>query len=320
MSSGEKPLAVYGAMGANLLIAATKFVAAGFSGSSAMLSEGIHSMVDTGNQLLLLLGMKRSRKPADDDHPFGHGKELYFWSLIVAIVLFGLGGGMSAYEGITHLLHPHPLKDPKWSYVVLGASFVFEGISWIIAARQLLPTFREGGLWKGLRSSKDPSIVTVFFEDSAALVGLVVAFLGVFIGHRLGSPLADGVASIVIGVVLAAVAVFLVYESRGLLLGETADPEVVEDIRRLARSLPGVAKVGRPLTMHLGPDEVLLNLEIDFRPNLAPGQISAEVERLEREIREKHPEMRRIFIEAKALRSNSEDEPLLAKPKSSRVS
>ena len=302
MSSGERPLAVYGAMGANLLIAVTKFAAAGFSGSSAMLSEGIHSMVDTGNQLLLLLGMKRSRRPADDDHPFGYGKELYFWSLIVAIVLFGLGGGMSVYEGITHLLHPHPLKDPKWNYVVLGASFFFEGISWIIAVKQLRPAFREDGLWKGLRSSKDPSIVTVFFEDSAALVGLVVAFLGVFIGHRLGSPLADGIASIVIGVVLAVVAVFLVYESRGLLLGETADPAVVEDIRRLARSLPGVAEVGRPLTMHLGPDEVLLNLEIDFRPNLAPDQISEEVDRLEREIRERHPEMRRIFIEAKALR------------------
>lgn len=295
-------------MGANLLIAVTKFVAAGFSGSSAMLSEGIHSTVDTGNQLLLLLGMKRSRRPADDDHPFGHGKELYFWSLIVAVALFGLGGGMSAYEGITHLLRPHPLEDPTWNYAVLGAAFLFEGLSWFIAFKQLRPAIREQGLWSALRSSKDPSIVTVFFEDSAALVGLVVAFLGVFIGHRLGSPLADGVASIVIGAVLAAVAVFLVYESRGLLLGETADPEVVEDIRRLARSLPGVAEVGRPLTMHLGPDEVLLNLEIDFRPNLAPGQISAEVDRLEREIRERHPEMKRIFIEAKALRGASTKE------------
>jgi len=301
MAHQEKPLAIYGAMGANLLIAITKFIAAALSGSSAMLSEGIHSMVDTGNQLLLLLGLKKSRKPADASHPFGHGKELYFWSLIVAVALFGIGGGMSAYEGITHLLHPHSLEDPTWNYVVLGLAFVFEGVSWIIALKQLRPKMREQGLWKTLRSSKDPSIVTVFFEDSAALAGLIVAFLGVLLGHKLNSPYADGIASIVIGVILAIVAVFLVYESKGLLLGESTDPAVVEDIRDMARTLPAVADVKWPLTMHFGPEEVLLNLQIDFRPGLPPGQITESINCLEEKIRQKHPEFKRIFIEARAL-------------------
>ncbi|HKI06400.1 MAG TPA: cation diffusion facilitator family transporter [Thermoanaerobaculia bacterium] len=303
MASGhhDKPLAIYGAMGANLLIAITKFVAAGLSGSSAMLSEGIHSTVDTGNQLLLLLGLKKSRKPPDTSHPFGHGKELYFWSLIVAVALFGIGGGMSAYEGITHLLHPHPLEDPTWNYVVLGLAFVFEGVSWAIAFKELRPKVGKEGLWKTLRSSKDPSIVTVFFEDSAALAGLIVAFLGVLLGHRWNSPYADGIASIVIGVILAGVAVILVYESKGLLLGESTDPATVEDIRAMARALPAVADVKCPLTMHFGPEEVLLNLEIDFRPGLPPGEVTQAINRLEQEIREKHPEINRIFIEARAL-------------------
>ncbi len=301
MASHEKPLAIYGAMGANLLIAVTKFLAAGFTGSSAMLSEGIHSMVDTGNQLLLLLGLKKSRKPPDANHPFGHGKELYFWSLIVAVALFGIGGGMSVYEGITHLIHPNPLEAPTWNYATLGLAFVFESVSWWIAVKEL----RKGkGLWESLRASKDPSVVTVFFEDSAALAGLIVAFLGVFLGHRLNSPTADGIASIVIGLILAAVAVFLVRESKGLLLGESADPAIVKEIRDLARTLPAVADVQFPLTMHFGPDEVLLNLAIDFRPGLPPGEITEAVNSLEREIREKHPEFKRIFIEARVLQSH----------------
>jgi cation diffusion facilitator family transporter len=299
-------------MGANLLIAVTKFVAAGVSGSSAMLSEGIHSVVDTGNQLLLLLGLKRSRKPADATHPFGHGKELYFWSLMVAVALFGVGGGMSAYEGITHLQHPRPLEDPTWNYVVLGFAFLFEGISWVIAIRPLRSKIREQGFWKTVHSSKDPSILTVFFEDSAALAGLVVAFLGVFLGHRLGNLYADGIASIVIGAILAAVAVFLVWETRGLLLGESAAPAVVEDVRRLARELPAVADVKRPLTMHLGPDEVLLNLEIEFRPEASASEITGAIDRLEREVRERHPEIQRIFVEARSLQGRGRTEEALA--------
>src|SRR3954451_24484114 len=165
MPSHEKPIAIYGAMAANLVIAATKLVAAGLTGSSAMISAGIHSVGDTGKQLLLLVGIRRRRKPPDKDHPFGHGMELYFWSLVVAMLLFGVGGGMSVYEGVSHLLHPHPLEDATWNYASLGLAFVFEGISWGLAMRQLRPLIRERGLWKALRTSKDPSILVLFFED-----------------------------------------------------------------------------------------------------------------------------------------------------------
>ncbi|MFY9826785.1 MAG: cation diffusion facilitator family transporter [Thermoanaerobaculia bacterium] len=298
----DRHLAIYGALAANLVIAVTKFVAAGFTGSSAMLSEGIHSLVDTGNEILLLLGLRKSRKPADVGHPFGHGKELYFWSLIVAVALFGVGGGMSVYEGIIHLLNPHPLKDLAWSYGVLGCAFVSEGVSWVLSVRPLLPDIRKDGLWKAVRTSKDPSVLTVLFEDSAALAGLLVAFGGVALGQWLGTPYADGIASVVIGLLLAGVALFLVYQSKRLLLGESADPEVVEDIRALARAIPAVVKVQPPLTMHLGPDEVLLNLEIDFRPDVTAAQITAAIERLEHDVRERHPEIGRIFIEAKSLK------------------
>jgi len=301
-SHDDRHLAIYGALVANLLIAVTKFVAAGFTGSSAILSEGIHSLVDTGNEILLLLGMKKSRKPADAGHPFGHGKELYFWSLIVAVALFGVGGGMSVYEGITHLLHPHPLKDLAWSYGVLGCAFVSEGVSWVLSIRPILPEIRKDGLWKAARTSKDPAILTVLFEDSAALAGLVVAFAGVALGQWLKTPYADGIASIVIGLLLAGVALFLVYQSKRLLLGESADPEVVESIRVLANAIPAVVEVKPPLTMHLGPDEVLLNLEIDFRPDATAAQITAAIERLEHDVRERHPEIGRIFIEAKSLK------------------
>jgi cation diffusion facilitator family transporter len=300
VSQKPRPIAVYGAMAANLLIAVTKFAAAAFSGSSAMLSEGIHSLVDTGNQLLLLLGLKKSRKPADEHHPFGHGKELYFWSLIVAIALFGIGGGMSAYEGITHLLSPHPLTDPKWSYVVLAAAFLFDGISWTIALRELLPAIRRDGLRRTLVGTKDPSVLTVLCEDTADLIGIVVAFAGIFLGHRLGNQHADGIASIAIGAVLAAVSVFLVYQSKGLLLGESADPKVLASIRAAARELPGVERVEAPLTMHFGPDEVLLNLELAFRRDVPASEMTEQIDRLEKTIRDRHPEICRIFIKARS--------------------
>jgi cation diffusion facilitator family transporter len=312
MPAHEKPIAIYGAMFANLAIAATKFVAAGFTGSSAMISEGIHSVVDTGNQLLLLLGIRRSQKPPDASHPFGHGMELYFWSLIVAMLLFGVGGGLSVYEGITHILHPHSLADSLWNYASLGIAFVFEGISWLLAMRQLRPMIREKGAWKALRTSKDPSIIILFFEDSAALVGLVVAFLGIFLGHLWKTPLTDGIASIVIGALLAGVAIFLIGQSRRLLLGESVDPEILESIRAIVAADPAVVGVKDPLTMHLGPEEVLLNLEIDFHEALPPGQITESVNRLEQEIRRRHPEIQRIFIEARALQGRPQEEKVAA--------
>jgi cation diffusion facilitator family transporter len=308
MPAHEKPIAIYGAMFANLAIAATKFVAAGLTGSSAMISEGIHSVVDTGNQLLLLFGIRRSQKPPDASHPFGHGMELYFWSLIVAMLLFGVGGGLSIYEGVTHLLHPHPLEDSLWNYASLGIAFVFEGISWLLAMRQLRPMIREKGAWKALRTSKDPSIIILFFEDSAALVGLVIAFLGIFLGHLWQTPLTDGIASILIGLLLTGVATFLIGQSRRLLLGESVDPEILESIRAIVAADPAVVGVKDPLTMHLGPEEVLLNLEIDFHEALPPGLITESINRLEQEIRRRHPEIQRIFIEARALQGRPQEE------------
>ena len=299
--ASEKPVAVYGAMAANLAIAVTKFFAAFFTGSSAMLSEGIHSLVDTGNQSLLLLGIHLSKRPADETHPFGHGKELYFWSLIVAMLLFGIGGGMSVYEGITHLMHPGPLEDPTWNYWVLGLGFIFEGISWTIAFKKFLPQVGQDGFWRAILTSKDPSVITVLFEDSAALAGLVVAFVGVFLSHQLNNPYLDGAASIVIGLILAMVAVLLAYESRGLLLGESADTSTIKSIQRLAKADPAVERVRRPLTMHFGPNEVLLNLDIQFRQELSATELTSTVDRLEKTIREEHPTIKHIFIEAEAI-------------------
>jgi cation diffusion facilitator family transporter len=302
----ERPIAVYGAIAANLVIAVAKFVAALFTGSSAMLSEGLHSVVDTGNECLLLLGQRQSRRPADSEHPFGHGRAIYFWSLVVAIVLFGLGGGMSVYEGISHLQHPNPLEDPTWNYIVLGIAMVAEGFSWVVAVREFLPTVENESFWHALRTSKDPTVVTVIAEDTAALLGLVVAFLGVFLGQWFNSPYPDGIASIVIGLILAVIAVFLAYESRGLLVGEAADPEVVDHIRALAASDPLVEQVARPQTMHLGPDEVLLALALRFQKDLPAEQLVSAIDRLEQQIRREHPSMTRIFIEADAFSPQSD--------------
>ena len=304
MANPEKPITIYGALVANLAIAAVKFVAAAASGSSAMLSEGIHSVADTGNQVLLLMGLKRGRKAADEEHPFGYGKELYFWTLIVAIILFGLGGGMSVFEGITHLLHPSPLGDPTWSYVVLGAAFLFEGGSFLIALREMLR--RRGGrrFLRAVHLSKDPAVFVVLYEDAAALVGIMIAFLGIFVGHRTGSAAADGVASIAIGVVLAVVAVLLAWETKGLLVGEGLDREAVEAIRRLAVADPVVVAAGSPLTMHLGPEDVLLNLDLQFRDGLSSTEIAAAIDGVERRVRERFPQVQRIFIEAESIRGS----------------
>jgi cation diffusion facilitator family transporter len=302
----EHPITVYGAIAANAVIAVSKFGAGMISGSSAMLSEGIHSVVDTGNELLLLLGIHRSKKPADELHPFGYGKELYFWSLIVAILLFGLGGGMSTCEGISHLRHPAVIRDPTWNYVVLGIAFVAEGTSWAIALKKLLEKKKKGrGLWQALRASKNPAVFVVLAEDSAALAGILVAFLGVLLGHRLRNPYLDGAASIVIGLILTAVAGFLAYESRDLLVSESADGDVVQSIRKLAEADPAVVGVSRPLTMHFGPDQVLLNLDIEFRPNLSASQVTAAVDRLEANIRRERPNVKRIFIEAESLKGQA---------------
>ena len=299
MSTGEgSKKAVVAAIAANLAIAATKLAAAAVTGSSAMISEGIHSLVDTGNGALLLVGMRAARRPADEEHPFGHGKELYFWTLIVAILIFAVGGGMSFYEGIIHLRHPSPLESPFWNYLVLGFAMVFESISWTVAWREFRRTRGDRSVFGALHQSKDPSLFTVVLEDTAALLGLLVAFFGVLLGHLLENPYLDGTASIVIGLMLATVAGFLAYESRGLLVGESAEPAVVAGISGLVLGDPDVLEVVHVLTMHMGPREVLLNLKLVFRAQLSADEVAGVVDRLEARIRERYPEVRRIYVEA----------------------
>jgi cation diffusion facilitator family transporter len=296
-SSPKNKLVIYVAIAGNLAIAIVKFIAAGLSGSSAMLSEGIHSMVDTGNQLLLLLGVNRSRRPADGQHPFGYGKELYFWSLIVAVMLFGIGGGMAIYEGVDHVINPRPLEDPFWAYAVLGVSMLLEGISWTFAMRALLREKGKYTLWQTLRRSYDPTVLTVLLEDTAALIGLAVAFFGIYLTHRFSNPYFDGGASVLIGVTLCVVSVILIRESKGLLVGEAATPEVVESVTSLARNEPAVVAVNQVLSMVFGPEEVLLNIEAQFVPSLTVNELAKAVSRLEAAIQKEHPRVKRIFIE-----------------------
>lgn len=293
--------AVLAAIAGNLAIASVKFVAAGVTGSSAMVAEGIHSLVDTGNGALLLIGLRRSGRRADPLHPFGHGKELYFWTVVVAVMVFAVGGGMSAYEGILHLMHPRAVANVRWNYLVLGAAAVIEGISWVVAARQFQLSRNGRDIWATIRSSKDPSLFAVLFEDSAALLGLVVAALGVWVGDRLGNPHADGVASVLIGLILMAIGALLARETLSLLVGESASPATLADVRRLAVTEPSVARVGRAVAVHFGPDEVVLNLELLFHPDRSMSEVAGAVDRLERRIRSAHPEMRYVFLGAEAL-------------------
>ena len=296
----ESKIAIYGAIAANTAIAVTKFTVAGFTGSSAMLSEGIHSAVDTGNGFLLLVGLSRSKKPATPEHPFGHGKELYFWSLIVAVLIFGLGGGISFYEGIVHVRHPSELKDPTWNYVVLGAAAVFEGAALTLALKHFRAAHPDTPLWQAMKASKDPASFTVLAEDSAALLGLVIAAVGIYASHALDMPQLDGVASICIGLVLAGVAVLLITESRSLLVGEGVRPETAREIRRIVGQHEPVRTVGAPLSMYIGANEVLLTLDIVLKSDTPADEAARTIDAIEREIRTAYPKIKRIYIEARS--------------------
>jgi cation diffusion facilitator family transporter len=297
----ETKLSIIAAILGNVAIAVTKFIAAAFTGSSAMLSEGIHSLVDTGNGGLMLFGIHASQKAPDEEHPFGHGKELYFWSLIVSIAIFAVGCGMSIYEGITHLLDPHPVTNAIWNYAVLGFAVVFEGISWFFGWQVFSASKGRRGIIEAIHQSKDPSTFMVFFEDSAALLGLLIAFMGILIGQTFGSAYADGTASILIGLLLGSVSFFLAYESKGLLIGEGVDKETLKKIRTLIETDPGVAHVSRALTMYFGPHEVLLNIELKFRDELSAVGVRAAVARLQQKIRQDHPDITRIFFASESL-------------------
>jgi cation diffusion facilitator family transporter len=289
--------AVIAAMIANAVIAVTKFGASAITGSTAMLSEGIHSVADTGNQALLLLGNYRSHKPADARHPFGYAREIYFWSLIVAMILFGLGGGISVYEGISHLGHPEMPQNPGWNYAVLGIAFAVEALALRVALRQLQGKGTGRSLWQRVRDSKDPRVFVPVAEDTAALVGVSVAFLGVVLSRALDLPVLDSVASIVIGLILAAVAVFLAVETRALLVGEAITDELGLKIRRICVEDEAVERVVRSLGVHLGPDEIFLTLGLKFRPAYGVQEAARAVERIEKKIRSEDPRVTRVFVE-----------------------
>jgi cation diffusion facilitator family transporter len=290
--------AVGAALAANLGIAVMKFAAAIWTGSSAMMSEAVHSLVDTGNQGLLLLGMKRAKRPADATHPFGYGLELYFWSFVVAILVFGAGSTVSLYEGIAKTLHPMPIEAPWVNYIVLIGSILLEGGSCIVALKAFARERGGGGnLISAIRRSKDPSIFAVVLEDAAALSGLIVALVGLLIAHLADLPIFDGIASIVIGLLLAAVAGFLAWECRGLLTGESADAETVLSLRRLAVEEQWVVRVNDVLTMHFGPNDVLAALSLDFEDTRQAGDVERAVSNIERRIKQEHPEIRRVFVE-----------------------
>jgi cation diffusion facilitator family transporter len=293
---GGSKKVIYAALAGNLAIAVTKFAAALFTGSSAMLSEGVHSLVDTGNGGLLLYGMHRAARPADRTHPLGHGRELYFWSFIVALLVFALGAGVSFYEGVVHIMAPEPVANVKVNYIVLGLAFLFEGSSWWVALKEFRKEKGRLGWIEAVQVSKDPSVYTVLFEDSAALLGLVVAFAGILAAELLNMPELDGAASIGIGLILGGTAIFLARESKSLLLGEPASPEVQKKVLAIAEQDPAVQRANGVLTLHMGPEEIVAGLSIEFEDHVAAPEIEACVERIEARLKREMPEITRLFV------------------------
>ena len=295
-SSGSK-FVIWVALIGNSVISIIKFGAAFISGSSAMLSEGIHSLVDTGNQVLLLYGIKRAAKPADENFPFGHGKEIYFWSFVVAVSIFAVGAGVSIYEGIHHLRNPRPLGSMTMNYIVLSLAFVFEAFVWFFAVKEFKRVKGNHGFLDAVKRSKDPSLFVVLFEDTAALLGLLVALVGIYLGDVHDIWWADGGASVMIGLILAGTAVWLAYETKGLLIGEAASSAEVQGIRDLANVVDGIEHVNEVLTMHMGPDYVLVNLSVDFDNNALAGQVEETIAALDSAIKQRYPVVKRVFVE-----------------------
>ena len=287
---------VYAALAGNLAIAVTKFIAAAITGSSAMLSEAVHSLVDSINQLLMLYGIARAAKPPDEDRPFGYGRDLYFWAFIVALLVLALGAGVSVYEGITHLQHPEPIRQPLVNYIVLGAALLFEGTSWLIALRAFRASKGKLGYFEAFRRSKNPTTFTVLFEDTAALLGLLIALIGITASQVWQQPAFDGIASIAIGVVLAISSLLLARETKDLLVGEPASPQVRNDILRIATADPDVRCANGVLTVQLGPDQIVAALSLDFEDALATPQIEACVDRIELAIKQAHPSVSVLFV------------------------
>jgi cation diffusion facilitator family transporter len=295
---------IYAAILANLGIATAKFIVAAITGSAAMMAEGIHSAVDTGNELLLIVGEKISMREPDQRHPFGYGKAVYFWALIVALSIFSLGGGLSINHGLHALQHPEPIEEPGWNYLVLGIAAVFEGYSWNVS-RLALNRYRKPGqtLYKAVRASKDASVFTVFIEDTAALLGLAVAALGIGLGELFDSPYFDPGASILVGLLLIGAAFTLARETGELLVGESMGAEPTRQLYQIFKDDPNIATVERLLTMQLGPDDVLLTAKVQFNRGMDIEEVERAIELLERKVSARYPSIQHIYFESGALRS-----------------
>ncbi len=304
--AGSSKKVVYAALVGNGLIAITKFAAAVITGSSAMFSEGIHSVVDTGNQVLLLHGMRMAKKPPEPRFPFGHGKEIYFWSFAVAILIFAVGSGVSLYEGVVHTLQPTPVTNPMVNYIVLGFALLFEGIAWFFALTEFTKAKGKWGYLEAVRRGKDPTMFVVLFEDSAAMLGIVVAFLGVFVSSHTGMYIFDGIASIIIGLILGGTAIWLAYETKGLLIGESANERVITGIREIIQNHDGVEHVNEVLTMHMGPNFILVNISIDFRDDIPAGELEVIIGQIDRHIKQAFSNVKRVFVEAESRRLMSD--------------
>jgi cation diffusion facilitator family transporter len=307
MAAASSKKVIYAALTGNFLIALTKFIAFFVTRSSAMLSEGVHSVVDTGNQVLLLYGLRRARRPADEQFPFGHGKEIYFWGFVVAIMIFTVGAGVSIYKGIHHLLHPVTIQNPILNYIVLACALMFEGAAWFFALTEFKKVKGRRSYLEAVHLGKDPSMFVVLFEDSAAMLGILVAFAGIFLSQVTGNPVYDGAASVVIGLILAGTAAWLAYEIKGLLIGESARPELVKGVREIAKSYPKIKHVNEVLTLHMGPDFILLNLSVDFADTVLTGDLEDTISSLDRHIKQVYPKIKRVFVEAEARRARSAD-------------
>jgi len=284
------------ALAANLGIAAAKFVAAAITGSSAMLTEGVHSVVDSANQLLLMWGRHAARRPADHRHPFGHGRELYFWSFVVAVLVFALGAGVSVYEGVIHIIEPEPAVSPLVAYGVLLISFLLEGGSTVAAFREFRAAKGALGWFEAVRESKDPPTFIVLLENGAAMAGIGAAAIGLALSQLTGNPFFDGAASIVIGLILGATAWLLAVESKALLIGEAADPALVEGIRAAAGAQPGIVGVGEVRTVHSAPDQITVAMSADFDDGISAGDVERIVAAIEREVAVRWPAVKRLYI------------------------
>lgn len=297
MASGSKKV-IYAALIANAIIAVVKFIAAAITGSSAMFSEGIHTTVDTGNQLMLLLGLKKAKKPADKLHPFGYGKEIYFWSFVVAIMIFAIGAGISIYEGIHSVMDPHPIENAIVSYGVLGGAMVITGIAWYFAWKEFKRVKGDRGYFEAVQKGKNPTTFVVLFEDSAALLGLSVAIIGIGLSQWTGMPVFDGIASIVIGIILGTTAAWLAYETKGLLIGESADPHMLKEIEKELSSYKKIKNVNEVLTLHMGPNFILINISVDFKDDIPSHQIEVTSAELSKQLKNNFPLVKRVFIES----------------------